>query len=333
MDDKDKAKAVVPLIMMTSFIMFSPAISNSFPVEYDPRLMVLDQSLSRLIAGASLVISGISMNLTTGIDGSVMLNLVPAGSMEIVVAWKSVYNPEPVTIARSAITIDRMLDIFIISTVYDIELQLITPKGNPIMNAEVWLADVLLGKTDANGKVYATQVPSLYTPTHRSYPVKAKWLGVDMGIGEINVTHTGTYVFTAKNVATLTVQVIGAHRQGLSAANIEIKTSDGKIVYSGISNEQGIVGVEVPYGTYSISVNYKGFTNTALATVSTPEGTVQIVSTDVFAEIFGMAMTFATFILWLISALIVVLILVIAIHEYHIYRRKKLPQLFGVRSA
>jgi hypothetical protein len=129
------------------------------------------------------------------------------------------------------------------------------------------------------------------------------------------------------------VHVIGAQGQGLSAAQVEIKISDGKRVFSGVSNEQGIVEIEVPYGTYSISVNYKGFTNTALATVNTPTGTIKIISTDVFIELFGMAMSFTTFILWIIVAILIVFILTITIYEYHIYRRKKLPQLFGVRRA
>jgi hypothetical protein len=59
-----------------------------------------------------------------------------------------------------------MIDVFIMSMVYDIELQLLSPRGKPIANAEVWLAGISLGRTDASGKVYATQVPSWYTTTH-----------------------------------------------------------------------------------------------------------------------------------------------------------------------
>jgi len=306
----------------------------SSPTGNGPRLSIIDQSpYGRPMAGVNVTISGIKETLTTGSDGSVELHLVPAGSLEILVTWKSVYNPEPVTIARSTVVLDRTLDITIVSMVYDVELQLVSPSGRPIANAEVRLANVPLGITGADGKVLATQVPSLYTNDHRPYPVAATWLGEDLSPGDVNINAEGTYVLTAKNVATLTVQVTGAQGQGLRAAQVEIKTTSGITVFYGLSNEQGFVNVEVPYGTYRIRADYKGFTNAVSATVSSPAGTVQIVQTGVFLEALGMAMSFATFVLWIIVASIVTLAMAIAIHEYHIYRRKRLPQLFGAPKA
>jgi hypothetical protein len=46
-------------------------------------------------------------------------------------------------------------------------------------------------------------------------------------------------------------------------------------------------------------------------------------------ELFGASMTFSTFMLWIIMVVIVVILLIIIAQEYNIYRRKKLPQLFG----
>jgi hypothetical protein len=297
---------------------------------YQDQIVILDQSLSgRPIVGAILTISGIKGTLTTGTDGAVELRLVPAGFMGIVVKWKSAYNPVPVTIAASSITLDRTIEATIISTVYDVELQLVSPTGKPIENAHISLAGVWLGVTGADGKVLATQVPSWYTSTHQAYPVTATWFGVDVSPGEVTVTTTKTYILTAKNVATLTVHVVGAQGQGLSAAQVEIKTSAGQMAYSGAANEQGIGSAELPYGTYGIRVDYKGFTNTASATVSTAAGTVQTIATNVFIEVFGMAMTFATFLLWVAVFILLALAMAVAFHEYHIWRRKRLPQFFG----
>jgi len=317
-------------ILMITILLLWPHRVASSPDDHGQRFAIVDQSPSgRPIAGANLAISGMKEMLTTGADGSVELYLVPAGNLEIVATWKSAYNPDPVTIATSTIVLDRTLDTTITSRVYDVELELVSPSGKPIVNAEVRLAGVLLGSTGANGKVIAMQVPYCYTREHRPYPVTATWLGEDVSPGDVEVTATGTYVLTAKNVSTLTVHITGAQGQGLKYAQVEIMTASGITVFSGLSNEQGFVSIEVPYGTYGIRTDYKGFTNSATAMVNSPEGTVQTVQTGVFVEALGMAMSFATFVLWIIVAVIVTLALAIAIHEYHIYRRKRLPQLFG----
>ncbi|MGQ9514771.1 MAG: MSCRAMM family protein [Thermoproteota archaeon] len=295
---------------------------------WDLKLTLVDQALTpRPIAGATLAISGLG-ELTTGPDGSAKVNLVPAGKFDMVATWRSAFNPEPVTISRTSITLDRTIDETVPATVYDAELQLITPTGKPISGADVSLADVPLGLTGADGKVLATQVPSRYTEETAAYPVTAIWYGVDISPGSVVITSTKTYILTASSVATLTVQVVGAQGQGLNAAQVEITKGD-QTVFSGVTNEQGVVSIEVPYGTYNVRADYKGFTSTASAEVSSPTGTVQTLATNVFIEVLGQAMTFATFILWIIVIIIVVLVLAIVVHEYHVWRRKRLPQLFG----
>ena len=296
---------------------------------WDLKLTLVDQALTpRPIGGAVLTIPGLG-TLTTGPDGSAKVNLVPAGKFDMIATWKSQFNAEPVTISRTSVTLDKTVDLTIPATVYDAELQLVSPTGKPIANAEISLAGIPLGLTGADGKVLATQVPSRYSEETAAYPVTATWFGVDVSPDPVTVTSTKTYIMTAKNVATLTVQVVGAQGQGLNAAQVEIKNSAGTTIFSGVSNEQGIASVEVPYGTYNIRADYKGFTNTASATVDSPTGTVQTIATNVFIEVLGQAMTFATFILWIIVIIIVVLVLAVVIHEYHVWRRKRLPQLFG----
>ncbi|MBO3803332.1 MAG: carboxypeptidase regulatory-like domain-containing protein [Candidatus Brockarchaeota archaeon] len=330
-----KPGGVFPTVLTAIAILacstFGAAHASPSTPAFEQKITLLDNSSpGKPIAGATLEIHGVPWTLTTGTDGSVKLGLVPAGRIEVTVTWKSAYNPEPVTIARSTITIDRDLDAKVVADVYDVELKILSRTGNPVANAEVWLAGVPLGATGADGVVRATQVPGWHEPNRKPYPVTAYWFGADVSPGEVNVTSTGTYVLTAKNVATLTVRVVGAQGQGLGAAQVEIKTSSGIAVFSGVSNEQGVVSVEVPYGNYDVRVEYKGFENAASATVDAPTGTVLTVATSVFAEAFGIAMSFGTFALWMVAASMVVLMIAVAIHEYHVYRRKKLPQLFGV---
>jgi subtilisin family serine protease len=109
--------------------------------------------------------------------------------------------------------------------------------------------------------------------------------------------------------ATLTVQVVGEQGQGLNAAQVNIQNSVGTMIFSGVANEQGVASVEVLYGTYSVSVNYKGFTNTASLSVDSPI-TVQTIAVNVYVELCGYAMTFTTFVLWMVIIIVAVLIIV-----------------------
>jgi hypothetical protein len=121
----------------------------------------------------------------------------------------------------------------------------------------------------------------------------------------------------ARNTAPLTVQVVGAQGQSLSAALVEIKNSAGTTVYHGLTDDKGIARAEVAYDSYSIYVDYKGFTSIASTTVNSPAGTEQIIVVDVYVELFGYAMTFATFVI-----LVVILIVLVLIIAYVLFRRR-----------
>lgn len=127
-------------------------------------------------------------------------------------------------------------------------------------------------------------------------------------------------IIVSPPIARLTVYVIGAQDQSLSGAQVEIKDAQGNTIFSGVSNEQGMVSVNVPYGTYTVTVDYKGFTNTASASVNSPEGKVKTIAIDVFIEIFGQAMTFTTFVL-----LMIVIVIVVLLPAFAIKRFKRMP--------
>ncbi|MEM0259720.1 MAG: hypothetical protein QW314_07705, partial [Thermoproteota archaeon] len=130
-----------------------------------------------------------------------------------------------------------------------------------------------------------------------------------------------TYTLVAGNIATVTVQVLGAQNQGLPGATVTI----GPI--TGVTTGDGTFVTEIPYGTYTITASYKGVSASQSATIS--GDTTVTLRTGTFIELFGQSLTFASFVLWIIAVIVIVLILIIAAQEYNIYRRKKLPQLFG----
>jgi hypothetical protein len=175
--------------------------------------------------------------------------------------------------------------------------------------------------TDAAGNVLAASIPS------GSYTVTSAWYGQDISpTVPLTVTLSRTYLLTASKIALVQIQVVGAQNQGLPQAAVTIKIGT-TTVFTGMTNNDGVAAMELPFGTYSVTASHKGVE--ATATIAVTGDTVQKITTGVFVELFGQGLTFAGFALWVIAILIVVLILVIAAQEYNIYRRKRLPQLFG----
>lgn len=333
----------ISAFLIPFFLIHIPNAFASPPNFSDLNLMVMDQSeASRPMPDVTLkvpiltirrtvVVNGLPIMdreidydviLNTDMDGTAIVKSVQEGELEIVGTWRSAFNPEPVLIVSSRINHTGPTSIFLNASVYDVTLQLVTPQGRPIPNVAIALAGVSLGLTDAEGEITAVQVPSWHTPTQREYPVTATWFGADVSPNPVMVQGTGVYRLVARDMANLTVQVLGARGQDLSRAQVDVRNSAGTMVFSGVANKQGVASVEVPYGTYSLRADYKGFTSTAYATVNTDVGTVQTMEMDVYIEMFGYAMNFLTFVL-LIAMIVIVIAIIIA--TYILSRRKRLP--------
>jgi len=256
----------------------------------------------------------------TGITQSI--NPIPKGKYWVTVKWRSPYADDFSLVFGDYIELDEPYIFELRVRIFSIVIKLFTRGNTPLSDIPVYINGRSVGFTSIDGSL---RIPNIITGL---YEVRATWLGIEIGSGSVVIESEGDYVITARNVATLTVQVVGAQGQGLNAAQVEVKNITGATMFSGVSNEQGVARIEVPYGTYNVSVDYKSFKNSALATVSTLTGTVQTLATNVFIEIFGQAMTFATFVLWIIVIVIVVLVLAIVVHEYSVWRVQTLPRLY-----
>jgi len=298
---------------------------------YDLKLKVIDQSPSaRAIVSAPVTITmpdaspAWVMSKTTTAAGEVTLNLVPAGKYQIVAISPVALFGKPasqITASVEARVIDAPATINVPLPIFDATVTLVTPSGKPIVGATLTVGGVALGMTDAAGNVLAASIPS------GSYTVTSAWYGQDISpTVPLTVTLSRTYLLTASKIALVQIQVVGAQNQGLPQAAVTIKIGT-TTVFTGMTNNDGVAALELPYGTYSVTASHKGVE--ATATIAVTGDTVQKITTGVFVELFGQGLTFAGFALWVIAILIVVLILVIAAQEYNIYRRKRLPQLFG----
>jgi len=310
----------------------APAQVRTFSTKvYDLKLVVLDQSPSaRAITSAPVTITAPDPSpdwviaKTTSAAGEVTLNLVPAGKYQIVATSPVALYSKPasqITASVEARVIDGPTTILVPLPIFDATVTLVTPSGKPIVGADITVGGVALGKTDAAGNALATSIPS------GSYTVTSSWFGQDISpTVPLTVTLSRTYLLTASKIALVQIQVVGAQNQGLPQAAVSIKTGT-TTVFTGMTNNDGVVAIELPFGTYDVKASHKGVE--ATKTISVTGDTVEKITTGVFIELFGQGLTFAGFALWVIAVLVVVLILVIAGQEYNIYRRKRLPQLFG----
>jgi len=307
---------------------------------YDLKLKVIDQSPSaKVLEGATVTILARDpdpdwkLAKTTDASGEVSLTLVPAITYNIEVEMPAAklkygYTPTPRILATvTAKPTEEATVISIPMPLFDAVITLVTPSGRPIVGAEVRLGGINLNKTDSGGNVLAPSVPG------GRFTLSATWYGLDISptVPSLAVAMSRTYMVTAGKIALVQIQVVGAQNQGLPQAAVTVKTGT-TTVFTGMTNNDGVAAMELPYGTYDISVSHKGVE----VKPPDPQATIQVtgdmvhkITTGVFIELFGQGLTFVGFALWVISILIVVLILVIAAQEYNIYRRKRLPQLFG----
>jgi hypothetical protein len=247
-------------------------------------------------------------------SGTLLFQKMPRISYRLTAEWVSRYGSKAVV--KTTVTEDTV----IVMPVYDIVLRLLSPSGRPLANAEVYLEGVCLGKADGDGEALATQVPS------GNYTVSAKWLGSDLVFQKIGVSTGGEITVTPSNMHSLTVMVRGAQGQALEGAGVVI-TRDGFELARVLTDKGGNAEVELPDGEYAVEVSYGQFLGRKQ--VSLTRDSFARFDLDVFIEILGVGMTLSQTILLMLAIMIVVIAIAIILHEYHVYRRKKLPELFA----
>jgi len=241
----------------------APAQVRTFSTKvYDLKLKVVDQSPSaRAITSAPVTITmpdaspAWVMHQTTSAAGEVTLNLVPAGKYQIVATSPVALYGKPasqITASVEGRVTDAPATILVPLPIFDATVTLVTPSGKPIVGADVTVGGVALGRTDAAGNALAASIPS------GSYTVAAIWYGQDISpTVPLTVTLSRTYLLTASKIALVQIQVVGAQNQGLPQAAVSIKIGT-TTVFTGMTNNDGVVAIELPYGTYEVKVSYKG---------------------------------------------------------------------------
>jgi len=232
-----------------------------------------------------------------------------------------------VKILRTSVNVkDNAMEV-LHASVHEPKLRLVDASGNPIIGATIQMGAKEngriqdIGTTDSLGTVQAHQVPS------GTYIVKAYWYGEDISPDPLIVTATREYLLVARNVGTLVIQVSGLMGQGLQGSNIEVWRG-GKKIFVGATNNQGFISVLLPYGEYIVKAVHGGLETTSLFELKSPAAIAKL-SIEEFVYLFGVGLKLITAITYALISITLILILIILIHEYVIWRRKHLPHLFS----
>jgi len=307
---------------------YSPSQAKTFRAAVRDLVMSFTDSVGRPLTGVSVKAKhpvygwetelGKAISVETNTATLEKVPLKPGTSYSVQVEWTSKYGTKATGTASITET-----QTSISLSVYDVTLRLLTPRGTPLVGVPVKVAGVDVGATSATGEVMVPQIPP------GSYSVAASWLDTALSLPSLVVSAPGSVTLTPTNLHRLTVRVIGAQGQALEGATV--KVTKGAVEVTRLTDKDGKAEIELPDASYNIEVTYGQFGKTD--SVSMTADTLKTVNLDVFIEFLGVGMSMAQFLLFIVMIIIIVIVLAIVIHEYHIYRRKRLPQLFGAPTG
>ncbi|MGB9786534.1 MAG: carboxypeptidase regulatory-like domain-containing protein, partial [Infirmifilum uzonense] len=286
---------------------------------------------------------------TPASDGSVILRL----AKDTVVSWPSdasaKYSPETPadhgqaphgayqvkvdlagvgTIATQSIKIEKgrfetSLQIFQVKLdIYDVQLTFTSPFGTPLANAAVQITTpdgrTISDTLDSSGSITVKEVP----PGKISFSV-GTWKGLNIGYSG-SVDRQPSVGITVPSIGKLTVKVVGARGQGVEGATVTVQN-----VGSFTSDASGIVTLEIPQGTYTVTASKGGREASGTATVTGGKESTLELKLDIFLTIAGWEMSSSEFLGLILLLILIVLVIFIIAHEYSLYRRRRLAKVIA----
>ncbi|MHC1628944.1 MAG: carboxypeptidase-like regulatory domain-containing protein, partial [Candidatus Nezhaarchaeales archaeon] len=288
---------------------------------YSPKIMLVSDMGAALPAGITVEVvwpDGQTETYTTDGSGSIMMAQAPIGKYTVKAYWNDI------KIYDSELWIESDVPVTLKTTVYEVELNFLTPRGAPLAGAEVQVV-YPDGSTetltlDSEGKAVLPLVA--VDETHNTLTVQSvTWRDATIELADNTATieSSGPVTFYAANVYTLSVSVVGSQGQPLDGATVTV-LKDGKPIATATA-EGGVATVELPQGTYTVQASYLGKKGETSVTLTTD--TTATVSLDVFIVIGNQAFSVGEVVLWIVIAIIIVLVLAaIIILMTRIGRRK-----------
>ncbi|MEM2264229.1 MAG: carboxypeptidase regulatory-like domain-containing protein [Nitrososphaerota archaeon] len=290
---------------------------------YDLLLKIMDSYNKHPLYNAEVFIkhpngSIIKMRTT---DAIISLSSLPSGLYTIIIEWEN-YGKK-VKVAEVTSELVRLKEAGkLVANVFDVVLTLVDGKARPISGATIKLAGVP-ATTDVNGKAIFTLVPCESNGT--PYNISIEKDGIEIAKASITVSPTRTEFTIIGGLYDLRVQVVGAAGQGLPMATVVVKRA-GVEVATLTTDPNGVAVVpQLVASDYDVEVLYKGFSGSASISASDlAAGKVVTISLPPYAEVFGIVLTYWTFLAIVIGIILLIIVLVVLLSEYITWRRRKL---------
>lgn len=277
----------------------------------------------------------------TAKHGVLSVPKLPEGIYTLEAAWVSPYSDQSVSIGSVTSTLSSLNQMAQLRTaVFHVSVRAVDPKERPVAGLEVKFGrgtgcvgegfGSCKSRGQVSGRVAVTgpsgEVAFDLVPAG-PYPVVFFSNGSEIGEATIDVGPSSTRFTIQVDLYDLTVRVIGGQGQGLPFATVFVR-KDGKLVQTVNADENGVAtAIQLVAGDYEVLVDYRGFTGSAQVPesdlVSQRTVTVQLAA---YAEVFGVILTFWTFMA--LIAIVVVLVLAIAVFmvEYSNWRRRTISR-------
>jgi hypothetical protein len=274
--------------------------------------------------------TGLGFTATTDSSGAIPMPVafrdygLPGGVYHIEAKWTN-YKKIPLTVFLGDYDLVKLKEVGKIqASVYDIKIKLVDGKARPIQGATVKLDGIEAPMlTDVEGITVFMDVPCEAAGT--TYDISAEKEGKEIAKTTIMVSPAKIEFTILGGLYDLRVQVVGAAGQGLPSSTVVVKRA-GVPVATLTTDPNGIAVVpQLVASDYDVEVLYKGFSGSASISASDlAAGKAVVISLPPYAEVFGIVLTYWTFLAIVIGIILLVIVLVVLLSEYITWRRRKL---------
>ncbi|MCD6457216.1 MAG: hypothetical protein J7K82_00060 [Thermoproteales archaeon] len=205
------------------------------------------------------------------------------------------------------------------TSVYDVEVSVVTPFGSFVDNAVVQVRkldnSIVSTSTDFNGKILVREVPkgTVYVKiiSWKGFTIDSKWYEASLDDNVVVIEEIGL----------ARVKVVGERGQGIAGVNVVVENTP----LSGATGEDGTVEFLLPFGNYVIKVCYGNVCESKSVSVAGGKISETTIQLPVFLELGPeLSLSFKDLIILIIVLLAIIVALYIALSEYAVWRRKKI---------
>jgi hypothetical protein len=277
----------------------------------DVSFTVVDRQ-GRTLIGAKVTVGKITQ---TG-DTVVTLLAIPDGvSYDFKVEWTSKYGTTAsATVRETARGLQEKGSIVLL--VDDVTINVVDFDGRPVAGADVTIVTEK-GETDSQGIVIFSQVP-----LENKYIINVSKDGTTFDPAEVIFTAARTSATIEVGIYDIIVVVKGAAGQPIQGAVVQLLKNNVPLEPKLTTDSSGTaIFTKVVGADYAVKATYERFETQG----SLPKKTRSITLTlDLYTVLFGVPMSFATFLALIIGLILLVIVVAVIVSEYIRWRGRRL---------